>query len=105
MISTMNSSAFALVLLLAVSIGTASADKNYCHNPAIECQWDRLSLQHEGDGGIQYLYGLRKDICAAIDAGQMTSRQGIDRFERERQKVIQRKRERSHQPPAGGDVG
>lgn len=97
MISAMSSPAFALALLLADVAFTASADESYCHDPATERQWDRLSLQYEAGVGIKYLYRLRKDICAATDAGRMTLRQGIERFERERQKVIQQKRERNNQ--------
>ena len=98
-------SAFALAMLFACLPFAAPADDNYCHDPATERQWNRLALQYEEDAGIKYLYRLREDICAAIDAGHMTLRQGMAKFEWARKQIIRQKRVRNGQSPAAAGLG
>lgn len=99
----------AMLCLAMVAMGDGLAGtENHCHAPAVNADWERLAIRYEGDTGILYLYQLRQQICAAIDAGTITLEHGMQRFEVERQRVIENKRERlkdSDPPAALGGIG
>ena len=62
-----NTAILAISLLLAAQ--ALSADINYCHNPAVNADWDRLIAKREGDLNYTRLYTLRKQLCAESPRG------------------------------------
>jgi hypothetical protein len=84
------------LLLVALPLGLAQAGEraNYCHDPSVDADWKQLLSRHEGDPDFQYLYKLRQDLCADVDAGKLSLDEAIESFEAERERVVQDKQER-----------
>jgi hypothetical protein len=74
---------------LSLVAAVATAAENYCHDRSVNAEWERLLVRHEGDTTVTYLYALRNDLCAAVDAGKISLEQAVDRFESERQRMIE----------------
>jgi len=53
---------------LSLVAAVATAAENYCHDRSVNAEWERLLVRHEGDTTVTYLYALRNDLCAAVDA-------------------------------------
>jgi hypothetical protein len=88
-VKTMKSPAkFISLCALWLMSSSVPASENYCRNPAVDAEWERLLLRHEGDPAYSYLYSLRQALCDDVDQSKITLNHAIDRFEAERQSVI-----------------
>ncbi|MGH8502741.1 MAG: hypothetical protein ACREVE_09790 [Gammaproteobacteria bacterium] len=85
---------------LSLVAAVATAAENYCHDRSINAEWERLLARHEGDTTVTYLYALRNDLCAAVDAGKISLEQAVERFESERQRMIEQHRHRLQEQQA-----
>ncbi|MGH8501759.1 MAG: hypothetical protein ACREVE_04675 [Gammaproteobacteria bacterium] len=89
-----SSAKFILLCALWLMSSSAPASENYCRNPAVDAEWERLLVRHEGDPAFTYLYSLRQDLCDKVDQRTITLNDAIDHFEAERQRVIDERQER-----------
>lgn len=76
-------------IFLAAAIPSFSEEQNYCHDKAAAQEWDALVKKDPNDLALQRLHALRLGICEKIENGSLTLDQGIEMFEREREKVVE----------------
>jgi len=89
-----SSAKFILLCALWLMSSSAPASENYCRNPAVDAEWERLLVRHEGDQALSHLYSLRQYLCDDVDQDKITLNEAIDRFEAERQRVVNERLER-----------
>jgi len=80
-----------LAILFIVSLlfsPCTAAEKNYCHDPAIEAQWQALLAKNPKDYELQALHALRIGICVKVDRRVLTLDEGTQIFERARAALI-----------------
>jgi hypothetical protein len=89
------------MLLLALYFPAhAATQANYCHNLAMNQDWDKKVVEFSQDPIILKLAGLRTGLCQMIDRGQITHEQGINLWEDERQRsIVDRQTEQARQKP------
>ena len=71
-------------LILAVSFfisANAFADKDYCHDAAINSEWERMIKKYPDDDMVLHLAGLREGLCNMVDRGEISRDKAIDIFE------------------------
>lgn len=98
----MKSSLMFIPLLFMASIinATETNQPNYCHNIAINQDWDKKITDFPKDPIILKLAGLRTGLCLMIDKKQISDEQGIDIWEDERQRsLVDRQNEEAKQNP------
>jgi hypothetical protein len=86
-----------IVAFLMLASSAVIAAENYCHDPAIDAEWERLISRYEGDPDFTNLYRLRKELCADVDAHRLTLPEAIKHFEGERARVIEDRLRRLHE--------
>ena len=84
---------FATFLYSLAHLVIAEETLNYCHDPDVKADWERLLHKHEGNEFVGYLYNLRNTLCQDVEEGRVSLKEATERFERERDRVIQLWRE------------
>jgi hypothetical protein len=85
-----------LLLARGALAATAPEEANYCHDPAVDAQWERMLGETPEDPIVLKLYGLRSGLCSMVDHGKISLNQATEIWERERaESVVQRYREES----------
>jgi hypothetical protein len=82
---------FTVILLLAwllVINNSVAASVNYCHDEAVNQDWERLA-NTSTEPEVKELYTLRKELCKKVESGEMELDAAIDQFESERVEKIQ----------------
>jgi hypothetical protein len=82
---------FTATLVLAsllVIDNSVAASVNYCHDEAVNQEWERLA-NTSAEPEVKELYTLRKELCQKVKAGEMELDTAIDLFESERVEKIQ----------------
>jgi hypothetical protein len=80
-----------IVLCLWLCIGVpsgAAAGENYCHDEAVNAEWDELLADTPRDAIVIRLYALRQGLCGMIDRGQVGLDQATRIFELEHMKGV-----------------
>ncbi len=75
-------------LVSLLSISAASADANYCRDPAVNRQWADMLAKTPDDPLIIKLFALRSGLCILVDQGIIALDQATDIFEQERSEVV-----------------
>jgi hypothetical protein len=88
------------VLLVLSSI--VKAETNSCRDPEGNKTWEQVKRNHRREGDIEALHALRAQLCWQIDAGILNVQEATERFETERERVIQERREYNRKQEAGG---
>ncbi len=68
-----------------------SQPENYCHDQKAAGEWEALVKGNPDDLVLQRLHALRLGICEKIEAGSLTFNQGMQIFEQEREKAVQKR--------------
>ena len=93
------------VLLLLILLGFSecgySDTVNYCHDEAVNRQWENLANSHI-EPEYKELYRFRLELCQQVDAGQISLDEAIDRFEAERARKVESLRKKL-EPLMDGD--
>ena len=79
---------FSMIAFGVLFVRCAAAEKNYCHDPEAEAQWQALLAKHPGDMELQALHALRIGICVKVDQGVLTLDEGTQIFEKARAALI-----------------
>jgi hypothetical protein len=77
-----------IVLLIPLA---AQAEKNYCHDPESNAEWEELINKHPNDMGIQALHALRIGLCQKVDEEVLTIPEATKIFEDMRKALIERR--------------
>ena len=67
---------------------------NYCTDPEVNQEWERLIKEHRRDPEWHTMYKLRKDLCSSVDRGKLTLEDATEQFELHRSIMIEQLRER-----------
>lgn len=65
---------------------------SYCHDEEAEHGWALLRAKYADTfqgRDVEYLYGLRVDMCQQVESGALGLEEASERFEAERQRIIQ----------------
>ncbi|MFO7801047.1 MAG: hypothetical protein R6V55_01990 [Desulfovermiculus sp.] len=77
-----------IILLISLS---SLAEKNYCHDPESQAEWEELVNKYSNDMGIQALHALRIGLCQKVDDDVLTVQEATNIFENMRQALIKRR--------------
>ena len=77
-----------IILLIPLA---AMAEKNYCHDPVSQAEWEELVNKYPNDMGIQALHALRIGLCQKVDDDVLTVQEATKIFENMRQALIKRR--------------
>lgn len=62
----------------------------------------RIKRKHRGERDIEALGALRERLCREVDAGAMSVREATEKFEAERARVIEERRNHNRRQEVGG---
>lgn len=74
-----------MILLLPLS---ALAEKNYCHDPESNAEWEELIEKKPDDMQVQALHALRIGLCQKVDNDVLTIPEATRIFENMRMALI-----------------
>jgi hypothetical protein len=77
-----------IVLLIPLA---AQAEKNYCHDPEANAEWEELIENHPNDMQVQALHALRIGLCQKVDNEVLTIPEATKIFEDMRKALIERR--------------
>ncbi|MDZ7761717.1 MAG: hypothetical protein U5L00_15850 [Desulfovermiculus sp.] len=66
------------------------AEKNFCHDPESNAEWEELINKYPNDMGIQALHALRIGLCQKVDDDVLTIPEATKIFEDMRKALIER---------------
>lgn len=78
------------VILFAAPAGVVLAD---CDTHEAQAGWQALLDRHPGDMDLQALYDLRLRLCEQIEQGKIDRQDASERFERARERLLEKWRE------------
>ena len=81
-----------LILIILVLPFSALAEKNFCHDPESNAEWEELINKYPEDMGIQALHALRIGLCQKVDDDVLTVPDATKIFEDMRQALIERRK-------------
>ena len=81
-----------LTLIVFLLPFSALAEKNFCHDPESNAEWEELINKYPGDMGIQALHALRIGLCRKVDDDVLTIPEATKIFEDMRQALIERRK-------------
>ena len=90
-----------IIALLAVSVPVL-AEINYCHDPETSVSWEQIKRNHRSERDVEALWAMRERLCREVDAGTITVREATERFEGERARVNEERREHNRRQETGG---
>ena len=77
----MNKVVILIILVMFVSCYSLSyadsGQKNYCHDPQANAEWNRYVKQHPQDFPAHAMHAIRIGLCKKIDRGEITLNQGV----------------------------
>lgn len=87
------------LLLLSLFLNTPAFSEmlSYCHDEEAENGWAQLRDKYADtfqSRDVEYLYGLRADICQQVEAGTLGIEEASERFELERERIVEQWRAR-----------
>ena len=82
----------AACLLVAPAVMAVQTD---CNDPEAEAGWSALLAKYPGDHDVRNLYRLRRNLCEQVEAGDLSLSEASNRFERARQRLVDKWRERN----------
>ena len=86
-------------LSLALTHIAYSESINYCTDPEINQEWERLIKKNGHQPEWRTIYKLRKELCSSVDGGRITLEDAIKQFEIHRTIMIEKLRERIEKKP------
>ena len=81
-------------LSLTLTQPTHSEAVNYCTDPEINQEWERLIKKNGYHPEWRTIYKLRKELCSSVDSGTITLEDAVEQFEIHRAIMIEKLRER-----------
>jgi len=83
-----------LILILTILFLplSALAEKNFCHDPESNAEWEELINKYPEDMGIQALHALRIGLCQKVDDDVLTIPEATKIFEDMRQALVERRK-------------
>ena len=78
----------AVVLGLATATPAFAAERNHCHDPAAEAEWQALLAKDPADYRVQALHALRIGLCVKVDRGALTVIEATTVFEKARRSLV-----------------
>jgi hypothetical protein len=86
----------ALILCLSVPClaDTSKDSSNYCMDETSWQQWHDLLEKHPQDDAIHALYATRRGLCSMVESGKIDLDRATRIFERMRESLIERYREK-----------
>lgn len=96
----------AMVLMLFTSssffAGTSEELNNYCQDASSWQQWHDLLAKYPQDDAMHALYATRRGLCTMVESGQIDLDRAIRIFERMRESLKDRYREKEKMEQEGG---
>lgn len=95
---------FALIPFLSpfCFAGTSEEPNNYCQDASSWQQWHDLLEKHPQDDAMHALYATRRGLCTMVESGQIDLDRATRIFERMRESLIERYREKERAEQEGG---
>ena len=81
---------FIVITLLLFAHPAYSEADNYCTDPKVNQEWERLIKEHRRDPEWRSIYKLRKELCSSVDSGKLTLEDAIEQFEIHRAIMIEK---------------
>ncbi len=81
-----------ILVTLLFSPPTFAEILSYCHDEDADHGWAQLRAKYADtfqSRDVEYLYGLRVDICRQVESGALGLEEASRRFEAERQRIIE----------------
>ena len=94
MLLQIRKSIIVIFLSLLLTQTTYSETVNYCIDPEINQEWERLIKKNGHHPEWRTIYKLRKQLCSSVDSGTITLEDAVEQFEIHRTIMIERLRER-----------
>jgi hypothetical protein len=93
-----------LVSAALLAAPAAIAVETDCKDPEAVAAWQELLQRYPDDHDLRNLYLLRDDLCVAVERGSVGLSEASERFERARDRLMQ-KWQRQNQHHEQGAVG
>jgi len=86
----------ALILCLSIpcAADTSKDSNNYCKDETSWQQWHELLAKHPQDDAIHAIYATRRGLCSMVESGKIDLDRATRIFERMRESLIDRYREK-----------
>lgn len=65
-------------------------EENYCQDPVSDQDWLEMVAKFPSDLKVQTMHALRIGLCAKVDAGHISLKQGTEIFEAMREVMVNR---------------
>lgn len=96
--------AIALMQFLSLSCfaGNSEEPKNYCQDTSSWQQWHDMLRKYPQDDAMHALYATRRGLCTMVDSGQIDLDRATRIFERMRESLMDKYREKDMMEQEGG---
>jgi len=91
---------FPIIIASMFVAPAALAVQTDCDEEEAEAGWTALLARHPGNRDLRDLYQLRRRLCREVEEDRLPLEEASERFERARQRLMEKWQERNEQRPA-----